>query len=568
MSQTGFLTVHPNHHEDHVDHLRPRLQDPKEDMSRNQSYPRNTRAPEQSPGNNPMYGHRTRSASGSSDDSGDNYRGGPPPPNNNNGRPSARDNFSRYRDDDRGPPPERHHNDDYGPPPPRGGDRNVNNGPSDYGPTRGGDRIGNNVSGDYGPPPSRGNGNNGPGDNYGPLPPRGGDRNVNNGPVDNPGGYSNSNGRPRMPHARFGPNTVDRHEDRYVGGSGQSVMSHMTESVVSNPRMPRMMDEEEMELQRTQQSRGGGALRARSPPHYQNPRNSRNNNPYGPNSIVRPASPPHRDYHPDDRRGGGFEGNRNNNPYPDDNSYEERGMDDSAPPRRMLQRVPSQSTISTSGFRSFYSDTFTMRGGDSVSHMSSSFQNYDDGYGGGSVTGGGSVSGGASVSSRGSRGSRGRYGYAGTSRGYGGSYGGPPPTRAQQGRPSRSHAPRYHQPQHHHQPPPPPPPQQQPPSGPPKPNRPLLEVAPGLFMNLMGTEETMKAIQNGEITITSCVVCGIDVHCHNASEYVLCPDCRVVSPVNQLDNGGDNTPQQGGLVGLGVKTEMLITMMEAAGQQY
>lgn len=544
MSQAGFLTVHPNHHEDHVDHLRPRLQDPKEDMSRNQSYPRN---PEQPGINNPMY-HRSRSASTGSDDSGDNYRGGPPPHNNNNGRPSALANFSRYRDDDRGPPPERHHNDDYGPPPPRGGERNVNNGP-----------------GDYGPP--RGSGNNGPGD-YGPPPPRGGDRNGNSGPGDNPGGYNNSNGRPRMPHARFGPNVGDphhrHHEDRYVGGpsSGQSVTSHMTESVVSNPRMPRMMDEEEMELQRTQQSRGGGALRARSPPPYQrpgDPRNSRNNNPYG-----RPASPPHRDYHPDDRRGGGFGGNRNN--YPDDNSYEERGMDDSAPPRRMLQRVPSQSTISTSGFRSFYSDTFTMRGGDSVSHMSSSFQHYDDGYGGGSITGGGSVSGGASVSSRGSRGSRGRYGYAGTSRGYGGSYGGPPPTRAQHGRPSRSHAPRYHQ-QQHHQPPPPPPPQQQPP-GPPKPNRPLLEVAPGLFMNLMGTDETMKAIQNGEITITSCVVCGMDVHCHNASEYVLCPDCRVVSPVNQLDNGGDNTPQQGGLVGLGVKTEMLITMMEAAGQQY
>ena len=87
------------------------------------------------------------------------------------------------------------------------------------------------------------------------------------------------------------------------------------------------------------------------------------------------------------------------------------------------------------------------------------------------------------------------------------------------------------------------------------------------MMHLMGTDETMKAIQRGQITVTSCVVCGMDVHCHSASEYVLCPDCRVVSPVNQLDNAADMAPQQGGLVGLGIKTEMLITMLEAGGQQ-
>jgi len=46
---------------------------------------------------------------------------------------------------------------------------------------------------------------------------------------------------------------------------------------------------------------------------------------------------------------------------------------------------------------------------------------------------------------------------------------------------------------------------------------------------------------------------------------VLCPDCRVVSPVNQLDNDTDIAPRQGGLVGLGIKTDMLLTMMEASG---
>ena len=97
--------------------------------------------------------------------------------------------------------------------------------------------------------------------------------------------------------------------------------------------------------------------------------------------------------------------------------------------------------------------------------------------------------------------------------------------------------------------------------------RPLLELAPGLFMHLMGTDETMKAIHSGDITITSCVCCAIDIYCSLEVEYILCPDCRVVSPVDQLDsNNVEKEPKNGGLVGLGVKTEMLINMMEKAGR--
>jgi len=289
------------------------------------------------------------------------------------------------------------------------------------------------------------------------------------------------------------------------------------------------------------------------------------------------------------------------------------------------------STVSTSGFRSFYSDAYTIRDHNSVA--TSYVHDYDappldDNYSVGLRSQYSLRSreswGGASLDSRGSyiRDGR-RAGGGGGGGGYGPGYGGPPPPPQPHhpdsygrgpGGPDDGYGgdpygrgppppggpnPHYHHPQHHpHGPPPPqhypshdapnpyyreqpysphlrPPPQSYPPPPPPPPpprqqppNRPLLEVAPGLLMHLMGTDETMKAIQAGHITVTSCVVCGMDVHCHSDSEYVLCPDCRVVSPVNQLDNA-NMAPQQGGLVGLGIKTEMLLTMMEAAGvRQY
>ena len=377
------------------------------------------------------------------------------------------------------------------------------------------------------------------------------------------------------------PSSDDRDRHRplpIVMGSGQSVTSQMSESIISAPGMARAPS---------------------GPPPDRRPHSS-NNNYNQPPPVRRHASGESYErgggsiYPRVDGRGSGGGASRGRpgdprrSPYDDyggDRDYGggggmergfggggggasiERGMDDA--PRRGIQRIPSQSTISTSGFRSFYSDAFTMRDQNSVD------TGYRHQYGGMSIASRSSY--GNDLASRSSYGndlasyeSRG-----GASRGYGGGGGGgsyygqgppsynqPPPRsgnsppygRASGGGGSyaRDYSPR--------RPPPPPPPQ------PTHSDRPLLEVAPGLLMHLMGTDETMKAIQQGQITVTSCVVCGMDVHCHSESEYVLCPDCRVVSPVNQLDNA-NMTPQQGGLVGLGVKTEMLLTMMEAAGNR-
>jgi len=348
--------------------------------------------------------------------------------------------------------------------------------------------------------------------------------------------------------------------------SDQSINSDMSESILVGSRMQHMGDRDYYRGERPPSPRG----RAHSPPPPANrfgeypPSDQRNlydriqhppvrrhasagsidrggsiypqisdrDRPVG-GGLPDPQRSPHDDYDGAPDRGYGDGGGES----------VDRSMDDY--PRRGLQRIPSQSTISTSGFRSFYSEAYTRHGGDSVS------TGYQHHYGGPPSQ--------YSIASRSSYGND--LASVADSRSYlsGSYYGqGPPSYSTPYGRSGGSVG--YSR--DRGLPP-------QPPSVSSRttvlPERPLLEVAPGLLMHLMGTEETMKAIQRGDISVTQCVACSVDIHCHSQSEYVLCPDCRVVSPVNQLDNDTDIAPRQGGLVGLGIKTDMLLTMMEASG---
>uniref|UniRef100_A0A7S4VHB8 Uncharacterized protein n=1 Tax=Ditylum brightwellii TaxID=49249 RepID=A0A7S4VHB8_9STRA len=102
--------------------------------------------------------------------------------------------------------------------------------------------------------------------------------------------------------------------------------------------------------------------------------------------------------------------------------------------------------------------------------------------------------------------------------------------------------------------------------------RPQIEISPGQYMPLRGSEETWYAIQSGECSSACCTVCNLKLLCISDADLVLCPDCRVLSPLNadrvQLfsDQSGDrkvsrfsfsspckvSSPPVGG-VGLGVK---------------
>ena len=102
----------------------------------------------------------------------------------------------------------------------------------------------------------------------------------------------------------------------------------------------------------------------------------------------------------------------------------------------------------------------------------------------------------------------------------------------------------------------------------------MIEIAPGLRLCLRGAEETMDAIASDRLASEFCTCCQELLHCVRDADYVLCPSCKVVSPLveNEYSNrhsqqleqhrpslsysGGDC--QNGlGSVGLGMKHDDL-----------
>jgi hypothetical protein len=67
-----------------------------------------------------------------------------------------------------------------------------------------------------------------------------------------------------------------------------------------------------------------------------------------------------------------------------------------------------------------------------------------------------------------------------------------------------------------------------------------IEVAPGEFLPLIGVDETRDAVREGRTVHTTCLVCSLSLVCANQADCVLCPSCRVVSPIT--DNSSRSSP--------------------------
>jgi len=88
-----------------------------------------------------------------------------------------------------------------------------------------------------------------------------------------------------------------------------------------------------------------------------------------------------------------------------------------------------------------------------------------------------------------------------------------------------------------------------------------IEVSPGCFMPLRGSVETMHAIQNGDAHIAQCLLCNESLTCVPDCILVVCPDCRVLSPVEDNPHHRSNLGERSRHVyhevrrgvGLGVK---------------
>lgn len=78
-----------------------------------------------------------------------------------------------------------------------------------------------------------------------------------------------------------------------------------------------------------------------------------------------------------------------------------------------------------------------------------------------------------------------------------------------------------------------------------RPHQAHVHVAPGLSLRLRGAAETKEAIDHDFFLPTMCLSCQLDLYCIQDANYVVCPRCRVVTPMDDMVQGYD------GGVGLG-----------------
>mmetsp|Transcript_27320 Transcript_27320/g.31187 ORF Transcript_27320/g.31187 Transcript_27320/m.31187 type:complete len:241 (+) Transcript_27320:87-809(+) len=62
----------------------------------------------------------------------------------------------------------------------------------------------------------------------------------------------------------------------------------------------------------------------------------------------------------------------------------------------------------------------------------------------------------------------------------------------------------------------------------------MVEVAPGVEVQLRGSSETRSSIKKWQIAQVTCLECCVQLYCIDDAEYVLCPMCRCVSPLALL----------------------------------
>jgi len=58
-----------------------------------------------------------------------------------------------------------------------------------------------------------------------------------------------------------------------------------------------------------------------------------------------------------------------------------------------------------------------------------------------------------------------------------------------------------------------------------------IEITPGMFAQLLKGRQTWNAMHNGTSVSAACIICNRILQCCPEADYVLCPDCNVVSPL-------------------------------------
>ena len=67
--------------------------------------------------------------------------------------------------------------------------------------------------------------------------------------------------------------------------------------------------------------------------------------------------------------------------------------------------------------------------------------------------------------------------------------------------------------------------------------RKLVEVTPGTFVPLRGSDETWDSIKEGRTVTACCTGCSVRLYCIDTVSMVMCPDCDLIFPI--VVNGGN-----------------------------
>jgi hypothetical protein len=59
-----------------------------------------------------------------------------------------------------------------------------------------------------------------------------------------------------------------------------------------------------------------------------------------------------------------------------------------------------------------------------------------------------------------------------------------------------------------------------------------IEVSPGFFLPLKGQKETERAVGRGQVKLTQCMCCEQHMYCITSVDYVICPHCDSILPVD------------------------------------
>jgi hypothetical protein len=83
-----------------------------------------------------------------------------------------------------------------------------------------------------------------------------------------------------------------------------------------------------------------------------------------------------------------------------------------------------------------------------------------------------------------------------------------------------------------------------------------VELLPGHYVPLIGSEETWQAFCADNVVHIECSACQMFLYCKNTAKMVLCPGCRMISPIDEVGLGAEG-------LGLGLSVAAACEMLQS-----